>query len=523
MPKKSRKSKGKDEKNTELLQHDLNQICELRVSRFDRDNPGQSSNVFLLPPQTTAHKSVALSVPLKPILIVSDHSENRTNWMKAVGDELYQVQCCTSESFIILAQAKQTEFSLIILDTDYISEAVYRLGGFLRSAFEFTPLIIIGSGHVSRVKRNEYHEYLVGILKEFDPVFLLPLVSSGLKYYRTIQERNGLNISMGFPVCKVNINFSGTPGASQRLENAIRSAASQDGPVFLDAWPGTSTDIVAANIHAASSRSREPFDVFMFGSVLMNFRGPALFGLEKGTNSLFPDGWVGKLELFNHGTVLIDEIGDLQIPTQERLLSCLKTKSLYRINATRPIPNNTRIIAAGSSRELKKWIDLGAFSKELFETLTQVTVRVPELKEYAEDLPPWITVLSEWLCESIDLRPPRFTEAAFDKMMNYSWPGNARELHHLLRHLVFSNTSGTIDADDIDFRFMESPSSKPSLSPFMGLSYDEIERRFIEETLAWQRGNRSATAKVLGISEKTLYNKMKEYEKQGLMFSENVE
>ncbi len=519
----SKKPRKKKEQEKNLPQTDLDQICELRVSRFDRDNPGQSSNVFPLPPQTTAHQSVSLSVPLKPILIVSDHFENRTSWMKAVGDELYQVQCCTSESFIILAQAKQTEFSLIILDTDHISELLYQLGGFLRSAFEFTPLIIIGSGHVSRMKRDEYHEYLVGILKEFDPVFLLPLVSSGLKYYRTIQERNELNISMGFPVCKVNINFSGIPGASQRLDDDIRFAASQDGPVFIDAWPGANTDIVAANIHAGSSRSREPFDVFIFGNVLMNFRGPALFGLEKGTNALFPNGWVGKLELFNHGTVLIDEIANLRIPTQERLLSCLKTKSLYRINASRPIPNNTRILAAGSLSELKKWIDVGAFSKELFETLSQVTVRVPELKEYSDSLPPWIAVLSEWLCESIDRTPPRFTESAIDKMVNHSWPGNTRELHHLLRYLIFSNTSGIIDADDIDFRFMESPSLKPSLSPFMGLSYDEVERQFILETLAWQRGNRSATAKILGISEKTLYNKMKEYEKQGLMFAENVE
>ncbi len=510
MPKKIKKEEG-----AAFSQSDLDQICRLRVSAFDRHNPGQSAQFLSGTSQSPSRNSISFSIPAKPILIVSDNYKKRNHLARSLSQTQHQVLQCASESFLFVVQEKEVDFSLLIIDTDTLPESTYRHSEYIRYAYQSTPVIFVGKGHVEKLKRTDYPEYLVGVLPEFDSVTLLPLVNSGLRISKTIQEKNWFDISMGIPVSMFNFTYFKNCEPLQRLVKDIIVAASQDGPVFIEAEPEIHKDLIATQIHFHSSRSREPFDIFSSHSIsLPEFYEPTLFGLEKNTSSLFPEGRIGKLEMLNHGTILIDEIDNMHIPAQERLLACLKNKSLFRINAARPIPNNTRILASGSPTRLKKWLEIGAFSRELYDILTRTTVRAPFFVDYIETgLEEWITVCTEWICESIDQTPPRFTKAAVEKMMKFRWPKTLREFIRFMRYIVYSNASGVVDEKDIDFHFM-TRSTTETLSPFIGLSYEEMSRRFILETLHSQGGNRSATARILGISEKTLYNKLRLYDKQ---------
>ncbi len=499
----------KTDRETEPSASDLDQIPFSLLHEFLSDNPRQSIQVVPPVPHEAVRTPCLLSIPLKPIVIVSNDPMIRSTWSKMIQEEHYQTHECSCESFLTFSRAKSAELSLLIIDTDHLTELMFEYSEFFHDVYVNTPVILIGDEFRNRLNRRDYPEYMLGHLKEYDPKILLTLVYSALKVYKTIQEKNALRLSTGIPICK--INFFGSSLALKRLEEEIRFAAAQDGPVFIDGEPGTHRDVIASQIHALSTRGQEPFDVFPFTPGLSEFYNPLLFGLEKGTHPQQPEGRVGKLELLNRGTIYIEEIDRFHASAQERLLFFLMNKSLCRINSVKPLPCETRVLVSGSIH-LKDWLAVGAFSAELFEAVSQVTVHVPPLRELVESIPEWITVTAHWMCEKIDKTPPRFSDAAVEKMMKYPWPGNTDEFIRTIRRLIHTNGTGIVEADDIVF----APSASrqgTSLVEFVGLSHEEMSRRFIKETLRLHRGNRAAAARVLGISERTLAKKLKEIDK----------
>ncbi len=476
---------------------------------FDRDNPRAMVGLPGEVMQNPKRVPCSLSIPFKPILIVSDAISFRKQWTQAINEAQYQTYDCSCGHFITLSQRSAGEFSLVIVDTDNLAPAMGNHTRFFHDTYSQTPVIFVGSGHVKLIPLEDYPEYLIGCLFEFDKSTLLPLVHSGLQVYRTIQEKIAFSYSFGMPVIPIHFGLGAL--SIRRFQGNLETIAPQDVPVFIEAEPGIRADIAALQIHGLSNRRLAPF-----GGVRLNFGyrelyEPQLFGIEPQTHIHIPEGQIGLIELMSRGTVLIESFQCMLKPTQERLLSYLKTGVLYRVNAFESRMCDTRIIVTSTSSLEELGLE-GSFSPELLEILSKNRLRIPSLREFPEILSEWITFFTAWISETVERpKPPEFTPEAVKKLTDHSWPGNTEEFFQVLRRLVHSREE-VIDAEHIVFND-KSLHGSASLASFVGLTQEEMSKRFILETLRSQRGNRAATARMLDISEKTLYNKLRDYER----------
>ncbi len=493
---------------------DLNQACAYRPPGSDKENPRATAVLSAMSSGVSRRIPSSLSIPIKPILIVSDHQDRRRQWSQAIGVARYPTHDCSCDSFISLSKTNATDFSLLILDSDHFSPAMAEHASHFHNAFPHTPVIFIGTGHLESTgvdAQDLYPEYMIGCLPDFDHPLLLGLIYSGLQIYKTVQEKIAFGHSFGFP--SVPIYLGEDSEAMRRLNERIVELASRESPVFIEAEPGCRTDIVAMQLHNLSARKSAPFGIVHVHFGFCELYESRLFGIEPQTQELMPEGQAGQIELMNRGTILIDHFHCIYRPTQDRLLSYLKTKTIFRINATEPRMCDTRVFVS-SVNAIQELAKEGSFSTELLDVFSDNTIRIAPLREHPEVIPAWIDVFSQWIAEpSGDKEPPRFTTAAVKKMMKHHWPGNTDEFLQLMRRLVYSCENGVVDADDIEFGVGGSTGNPCSLYPCVGLTLDEMEKRFIQETLKHLHGNKAATARMLGITEKTLYNKLHEYEK----------
>ncbi len=496
-------------KTFEAFSADIDEICPYRISQH---NPVRSaSNSPLYEGERSIRSPINLSIPLRPILVVSDSSDHRAEWTGFIAEEHYQTLDCTYGNFLAFPRDYPIDLSFVVCDLDHCTIELQVLFRFLKEIYPQLPVILMGTQRDISIPKEEYPDYLIGSLSRFEPALFAPLINSGLTIHKTIKEKLALGYSAGIPF--VPINMIGDSPAFVRLNEEIRVAAQADGAVLLTGERGTRKDIVAVQIHWQSQRRANPFDVIQTNIVIREIQEPYLFGQEPNVHPLSPEGYVGRLELMDHGSILLNEIEYMGKTTQEMLLSYFKTKTLHRLKSSKPRICDTRVFASGSPI-LSEMVDNGGFSQELYNYLCATTVRVPALREFIEGIPGMVQATIRWLAESVGAKePPVFSDSAIEKMMLYSWPGNTVEFEQVMHRAVFCNKSGRIGPEDLVFDF-EPANDQQSLLHWIGKPLDEIEKRFILETLWLNQGNRSLTAKTLGISEKTLYNKLREYEKE---------
>ncbi len=449
----------------------------------------------------------SVSVPLHPVLFVCDSSERRSQWIQSISAEHFQAVDSTSEAFLSYSKTGSVEVSVIIFDVTSCRTPIPTIFSIFRQDYPNIPVILIGRDGMDCIKTEDYPEYLVGGLPEFDWALLLPIIVSGLRINKTIQEKNLIAHSMCIPI--VSSFFLGKSPAALRFIQEIREAALQDDPVFLEGEPGMYKETAALFIHLESSRVNAPFGIAINNRGIRDIYEAYLFGIEPHTHESYPEGLAGRIELANHGTIFIDNIDFISLSTQERLLFYLKTRSFYRINARKPRISDTKIIVS-SQTDVKTLAEEGVFSHELLKMLSGITIQLPAVREMVETIPTWIHMRSEALAGMIGKEPPEFTAAAVEKMMEYSWPGNLEEFERTMRQIIFRNKSGSVPPEEVVFAGLPGQPSKTSVD-FHGMPLSDVEKHHLLATLAAQNGNRASAAKVLGISERTLYNKLREY------------
>lgn len=248
-----------------------------------------------------------------------------------------------------------------------------------------------------------------------------------------------------------------------------------------------------------------------------------LFGHEKGAFTDAKTRHIGKFERAHNGTLFLDEIGDMPLPLQAKLLRAVETGEIERLGGTKPIPVDVRIVAA-THCNLADAVDNGAFRKDLYYRLNAVSISLPPLRERRED----ISILAEYLVEKHcnTYRQPvrKILPETLTRLQNYPWPGNVRELENALIHAVILTDEETILPVHLPEEILAfgqpranipkenyAPENQHTVSVPLGTSLQAMEETFILDTLAWQNENRTKTAKVLGISVRTLQNRLKDY------------
>ena len=315
--------------------------------------------------------------------------------------------------------------------------------------------------------------------------------------------------------------FEGVVGSSPQmlaLIERLKRIAPTDATVLIQGATGTGKELVAQAIHQNSPRKNKPFVALNCAALSENILESELFGHVKGAFTDASSDRVGKFEYANGGTLFLDEVGDMPMATQIKLLRVLESGEITRVGSNTPLKVNVRILSA-TNRNLEDAIASGAFRSDLYHRLKVVTIAIPTLRERAEDIP----LLIEHFVKQFSKRHGKTIKgmslAARMRLGGYEWPGNVRQLRNVIESMVVVDCDETLDVDDLPLELepaaaVAAPAAidmQAGLASLVGRPLEELERLFITETLRFTGGNREQAAVLLGIGERTLYRKIKEY------------
>jgi two-component system response regulator HydG len=314
--------------------------------------------------------------------------------------------------------------------------------------------------------------------------------------------------------------FEGVVGASPQMNDVIerlKRIAPTDATVLIQGETGTGKELVAQALHQNSPRKTKNFVALNCAALSENILESELFGHVRGAFTDASADRVGKFEFANGGTLFLDEVGDMPLPTQIKLLRVLENGEITRVGSNEPIKVNVRIVSA-TNRNLEDAIEAGTFRSDLYHRLKVVTIRLPQLTERTQDIPLLVDHFIKQFAKRHNKQLRGMSPAARRKFVSYSWPGNVRELRNFVESMVVVDYDGLLDIDDLPSELSdasdaaETPiNTQQGLASLVGKPLEELERLFILETLTAAGGNREEAAKMLGIGERTLYRKIKDY------------
>lgn len=427
------------------------------------------------------------------VLLIEDHEGLRESLQLNFEKKGWDVVSASSgEEALELLEEERVDVAVIdkkLPDTSGISliEKV--------KAFDDIPIIIITAyGNVEDAVDAMRKGAWDFIEKPFEPEFLINRVERALM---EISLRRKMEIEEEPEI------VGRSPSIIKAKELAIKVAPT-DTTVLLVGESGTGKELFAHLIHKKSRRKEGPFVIINCAAIPETLLESEIFGIEKGT-ATGVEGRVGRFEVADGGTVFLDEIGDLPLPLQAKLLRVIEEKSFERVGGRRRIKVDVRIIAA-TNKDLEEEIKKGRFREDLYFRISTFPIKIPPLKERRED----IRVLAEHFLKkytsSMRKRIKGIKKEAMELLMNYSWPGNVRELENVVERAVILAEGKYIRREDIIL-----PERKKDIIPLKEL-IRRVEKEAIKHAIEVCGGDKTRAAEMLGITLRTLYNKLKEVE-----------
>jgi len=299
----------------------------------------------------------------------------------------------------------------------------------------------------------------------------------------------------------------GVSAAAAELRDMIERIASAPSPVLLQGESGSGKGVVARIIHDRSLRAKAPFVDLNCAGFSKELFESELFGHERGAFTDAGSAKQGLLEIATGGTVFLDEIGELELPIQARLLKALEEKRFRRVGGVRDIHVDIRLIAA-TNRNLTEEVEAGRFRKDLFYRLNVVRIEIPPLRRRLEDIP----ILAEEIVGKLSLEllseATALSDRAMQKLMSYSWPGNVRELRNVLERALLVARGKEIKAEDLLLAESGAPSATATTATTIR-PLDEVTAAYVKETVEALGGNIREAARRLDVSPSTVYAKLK--------------
>ncbi|MEJ5351351.1 MAG: sigma 54-interacting transcriptional regulator [Melioribacteraceae bacterium] len=307
-------------------------------------------------------------------------------------------------------------------------------------------------------------------------------------------------------------NIVGKNKEIKQIISVLESVAQTDTSVLITGESGTGKELVARAIHLNSSRRTKPFVAVNCSAFVETLIESELFGHEKGAFTGAIKTKIGKFEFAKEGTLFLDEIGDLSIQVQTKLLRVIETREFERVGGNKPIKLDARIIAA-TNKNLVEEIKAGRFREDLFYRINVVNIHLPPLRERTDDIPLLINHFIEKFNKKFNKNIKQFSASAFDKIMEYQWPGNIRELENVIEHCFVLCNSEIIDVNCLPKRIRNLDESKIDFSKNFSItkSIKDVEKELILNTLEKNKWNKTRTARELNINPSTLWRKMKKY------------
>jgi two-component system, NtrC family, response regulator AtoC len=443
------------------------------------------------------------------LLIVDDEQSIRKLCM-TVGESLGFTCMEANSGETALALLEEQPAHMIL--TDLVMPNMSGLE-FLEKAKKLFPRteVAVMTGHgsietaVQAMKLGAY-DY---ISKPFSPLEELRLFLRRMaEKIRLVEENQFLRDRMD-----TETDLHGIVGSSAKIQDVLRMISRLKDtrtPVLITGESGTGKELVARAIHFRGSFAKQPFVAVDCGSLVPTLIESELFGYEKGAFTGALKSKTGLFQSANGGTIFLDEIGELPLELQAKLLRVLQEKEIRPVGSNQKVKVDVRVIAA-SNRDLESEYHKGTFRKDLYFRLNVVTVRLPGLRERRSDIP----ILVHWF---LDRYSPgssiQVTSAAMKCLLQYDWPGNVRELENCIERAIALGDRCTIDISDLPATIASAPqeiSSAGSSPVISSTDLEDIERATIERVFEHVKGDKALAGKMLGISRATLYRKLKRY------------
>jgi two-component system, NtrC family, response regulator AtoC len=406
-----------------------------------------------------------------------------------------------------LDRMQASAFQIVFLDLSLPDTDGMKILGRLKSQPADTEVIII-TGYASidsaiaAIQQGAYH-YITKPFKLEE----IRVLAAGAREKLTLREENR-RLREAVIGDDILAGFIGSSGAMQEIFSMIKKVAIVDCNVLLQGESGTGKELVAKSIHRLSPRKNSPFISFNCGGFTEELISNELFGHEKGAFTGATLSKIGLLESAAGGTVFLDEIGEMPVSMQVKLLRVIQEKHILRVGGTRPIDLDIRIIAA-SNKDIKKACLDGDFREDLYYRLNVVTLHIPRLSERKEDIAPLISAFIEKYNRPFGKKISRISPQALDILMHYSFPGNVRELENIIQRAI-----ALTEGDAIDVQSLPTDLQRLEISMIDGEglpTLEEIERQHIVKVLAKTGNNKNLASKILNLPRTTLWRKMKRH------------
>lgn len=304
--------------------------------------------------------------------------------------------------------------------------------------------------------------------------------------------------------------LSGSAAMESVLSMAARAAQSR-ATILLRGESGTGKEVLARAIHHASLRKDKPFVAVNVAAVPENLVESEFFGHEKGAFTGADRQRKGRFEMAGSGTLFIDEIGDIPLSTQVKLLRVLQERRFERVGGTEELTVDVRVIAA-TNQNLEQLIQQGKFREDLFYRLDVISITLPALRERREEIPLFIDHFTRKFCEQENRPPLTYSKEALDLLLKYHYPGNVRELENIIQRAVVLARNDLITSSDLAIQLQEHPGeSSADTTTSLPRQVEALEKQLITNALMKSEGNQSQAARLLGITERNLRYKIRKY------------
>jgi len=414
------------------------------------------------------------------------------------------------------ALAKYAEFSpqVIIADVELPGMNGLELLRHLGDEILRVPVVIItGRGSDERVVQSIEAGAFWYIEKPLKPHILRALLDRALGRVRDQQAVAALRRDLR-GAGKLGA-MVGSSNLMQDLMRQVEMAAPSTASVLITGETGSGKEIVARSIHMLSPRAMRPFVAINCSAIPESLMESEIFGHEKGSFTGAAERRIGCFELAHGGTLLLDEIGEMPAPTQAKLLRVLEDHKVRRLGSKVETPVDVRVLAA-TNKNPEQAVASGHLRQDLYFRLNVFHIHLPPLREHKEDLQVLVDHLLVEISAKHGKRVSGVGTDAMDLFRSYPWPGNVRELRNVLERAVIASDRGTIGRQHLPPDFGHAPAmGAPGLGGLrfpVGTTVDDAERELILQTLTATSQNKTRAAELLGISLKTLHNKLKEYE-----------
>ena len=307
----------------------------------------------------------------------------------------------------------------------------------------------------------------------------------------------------------------GNSGAMAELRSTVHKVAASSATVLLEGESGTGKEICARAIHQLSPRANQPFVAVNCAALPDSILEAELFGAEKGAYTGSVEQRKGRFERAHSGTLFLDEVGDIPMPMQVKLLRALQEGEIERLGGSTPISVDVRLVAA-TNRSLKKQVEDGLFREDLYYRLDVISLQLPPLKDREGDVPLLAAYFLKRFSDKHQKRVLALEKAALDALQMWSWPGNVRELENVIERGVVLASESTLQLDDLPQPIQNAASviapsrSGPTIQFRVGSTMEQLERAAIQATLRHTGGDKQLTAKLLGTSVRTIYRRLED-------------